>query len=195
MGFASWVRRVTSTVGRGASGTARHRCYHPADDVREEPAWRSGVRRPLPRCSGSWGTTASEGINPDEGQLRALLASDAGGTAAIRQPLVVPCRGRSTRKGTSWLRRRTERRARPTAATGRWRSTTSQRRGGLLTLYNDVLQVLIGETRPWDQIAVMQYPDTNAFVDMIRDPDYQAALVHRDAGLADTAILVSRPLL
>ena len=30
---------------------------------------------------------------------------------------------------------------------------------------------------------------------MIRDPDYQAGLVHRDAGLATTAILVSRPLL
>ena len=69
------------------------------------------------------------------------------------------------------------------------------RRGGMLTLYNDVLQVLIGRTVTWDQIAVMQYPDTDAFVDMIRDPGYQSGLVHRDAGLAETAILVSRPLL
>ena len=69
------------------------------------------------------------------------------------------------------------------------------RRGGTLTLYNDVLQVLIGQTGPWDQIAVMQYPGTDAFVDMIRDPGYQAGLVHRDAGLAETAILVSRSLL
>ena len=44
------------------------------------------------------------------------------------------------------------------------------RRGGTLVLYNDVLQVLIGQTAPWDQIAVMQYPETDAFVDMIRDP-------------------------
>ena len=69
------------------------------------------------------------------------------------------------------------------------------RRGGTLTLYNDVLQILIGQTGPWDQIAIMQYPEIDAFVDMIRDPDYQAALVHRDAGLATTAILISRPLL
>jgi uncharacterized protein (DUF1330 family) len=69
------------------------------------------------------------------------------------------------------------------------------RRGGTLVLYNDVLQVLIGQTAPWDQIAIMQYPGIDAFVDMIRDPDYQAGLVHRDAGLAETAILVSRPLL
>jgi uncharacterized protein (DUF1330 family) len=68
------------------------------------------------------------------------------------------------------------------------------RRGGALVLYNDVLQVLIGRTAPWDQIAIMQYPSIDAFVDMIRDPDYQAALVHRDAGLADTALLVSRAL-
>jgi uncharacterized protein (DUF1330 family) len=69
------------------------------------------------------------------------------------------------------------------------------RRGGALTLYNDVLQVLIGQTGPWDQIAVMQYPGTDAFIDMIRDPDYQTGLVHREAGLAETAILVSRALL
>ena len=65
----------------------------------------------------------------------------------------------------------------------------------MLTLYNDVLQVLIGQTAPWDQIAVMQYPGTGVFIDMIRDPGYQTGLVHRDAGLAQTAILVSRPLL
>ena len=69
------------------------------------------------------------------------------------------------------------------------------RRGGSLTLYNDVLGVLIGRTGPWDQIAVMEYPGTDAFVDMIRDPAYQSALVHRDAGLDRTVLLVSRPLL
>jgi uncharacterized protein (DUF1330 family) len=58
-----------------------------------------------------------------------------------------------------------------------------------------VLQVLIGQAGPWDQIAIMQYPEIDAFVDMIRDPGYQEGLVHRDAGLAETAILVSRPLL
>jgi hypothetical protein len=41
----------------------------------------------------------------------------------------------------------------------------------------------------------MQYPGIDAFIDMVRDPDYQAGLVHRDAGLAETTILVSRSLL
>jgi uncharacterized protein (DUF1330 family) len=69
------------------------------------------------------------------------------------------------------------------------------RRGGRLTLYNDVEQVLIGRVERWHQIAIMEYRDTEAFLDMVGDPAYRAALVHRDAGLADTAVLVTRPLL
>lgn len=69
------------------------------------------------------------------------------------------------------------------------------KRGGRLALYNDVDQVAIGsEATRWDQVATMEYPDVGAFVDMVRDPDYQSALVHRDAGLADTLVLVTRPV-
>lgn len=69
------------------------------------------------------------------------------------------------------------------------------RRGGRLTLLNDVEQTIIGPEEGWQQIATMQYPSTDAFVDMVRDPDYTAGLVHRDAGLARTLVLVSRPRL
>ena len=69
------------------------------------------------------------------------------------------------------------------------------RRRGRLTLYNDVLHTLIGPDQSWDQVAVMEYPDTEAFLDMIVDPDYVAALVHRDAGLAETVVMVTRSLL
>ena len=68
-------------------------------------------------------------------------------------------------------------------------------RGGRLTLYNDVEQVLIGIGAVWHQVAVMEYPDTEAFLDMICDPGYLTGLVHRDAGLADTMVLVTRALL
>jgi uncharacterized protein (DUF1330 family) len=47
------------------------------------------------------------------------------------------------------------------------------RRGGRLTLYNDVAQVLIGIGAPWHQVAIMEYPDTEAFLDMICDPEYE----------------------
>jgi uncharacterized protein (DUF1330 family) len=68
-------------------------------------------------------------------------------------------------------------------------------RGGRLVALNDVQQELIGAGQGgWHQVAIVEYPDTEAFVDMIRDPDYEASLVHRDAGLARTLILVTRPL-
>jgi uncharacterized protein (DUF1330 family) len=133
------------------------------------------------------------GINPDEEQFRALLSSDAAGPLqfvnllSYRSQAQYPGDHELAAAGLSGAE-----------AYGRYGAVALDhvvRRGGVLTLYNDVLQVLIGRAGPWDQIAVMQYPDTSAFVDMIRDPDYQTGLVHRDAGLADTAILVSRPLL
>ncbi len=133
------------------------------------------------------------GINPDEEQLRTLLESDAGGPLqfvnllSYRTEAQYPEGHELARAGLSGAE-----------AYGRYGAVALDhvvRRGGMLTLYNDVLQVLIGQTAPWDQIAVMQYPDTGVFIDMIRDPGYQTGLVHRDAGLAQTAILVSRPLL
>jgi uncharacterized protein (DUF1330 family) len=133
------------------------------------------------------------GINPDEQQLRALLASGEDGPLQFVNLLSYHSDARYpeghelARAGLSGA-----------DAYGRYGAVALDhvvRRGGTLILYNDVLQVLIGRTRPWDQIAIMQYPGKDAFVDMIRDPEYQAGLVHRDAGLAETAILVSRSLL
>ena len=69
------------------------------------------------------------------------------------------------------------------------------KRGGRLALYNDVHQVLIGDRVHWDQVAIMEYADTEAFLDMILDPDYVAGLVHREAGLANTVVMVTRSLL
>jgi uncharacterized protein (DUF1330 family) len=133
------------------------------------------------------------GINPDEEQLRTLLGSGEAGPLQFVNLLSYHSNARYpeghelARAGLSGA-----------DAYGRYGVVALDhvvRRGGTLILYNDVLQVLIGQTGSWEQIAVMQYPGVDAFVDMIRDPDYQAGLVHRDAGLAETAILVSRPLL
>lgn len=132
------------------------------------------------------------GINPDEQQLGALLDSDEKGPLQFVNLLSYHARARYpeghelAQAGLSGAE-----------AYGRYGAVALDhvlRRGGTLTLYNDVLQVLIGTTGPWDQIAVMEYPEIDTFVDMIRDTDYQAGLVHRDAGLAATAVLISRPL-
>jgi uncharacterized protein (DUF1330 family) len=142
---------------------------------------------------GELGSHGYGGINPDERQLRTLLESDAEGPLqfvnllAYRAQARYPDGHELAQAGLSGAE-----------AYGHYGVVALDhvaRRGGVLTLFNDVLGVLVGQTGPWDQIAVMQYPATSTFVEMIRDPDYQAALVHREAGLAETTILVSRPLL
>ena len=133
------------------------------------------------------------GINPDEDQMRSLLHSGEAGPLqfvnllSYRARAAYPDGHELASAGLTGAE-----------AYGRYGVVALEhvvRRGGVLTLYNDVVQVLIGHTGPWDQIAVMQYPGIDAFIDMIRDPAYQSGLVHRDAGLAETAILVSRSLL
>jgi len=69
------------------------------------------------------------------------------------------------------------------------------RRGGRLVTFNAVEQQLIGVSAGWHQIATMEYQTVAAFMDMVSDPDYQQALVHRDAGLEATQVIVTRPLI
>jgi uncharacterized protein (DUF1330 family) len=133
------------------------------------------------------------GVGPTLAQLRSLVEADRGGPlqfvnllgyhASARYPAGHALAGRGgsgaeayARYGAVALRHVTQ-------------------RGGRLALMNAVEQTLIGPEDGWHQVAIMEYPDTGAFVDMLRDPDYMAALVHRDAGLAKTLVLVTRPLL
>ena len=133
------------------------------------------------------------GLNPEPAQLRALITADRAGPLqflnllAYHEVAQYPDGHALAPKGSSGA-----------DAYGRYGAIALDhvtRRGGRLTLYNDVEQVLIGADASWDQVAIMQYPDTDAFLDMIVDPEYQSGLVHRDAGLARTMVLVTRPLL
>ena len=64
-------------------------------------------------------------------------------------------------------------------------------RGGRLMQSNKVKISMGGDD--WDSVATMEYQTIGAFFEMLADPDYQAALVHRDAGLEATEILITRP--
>jgi len=139
------------------------------------------------------GARGAGGINPDESQLVALIEAGHQGPLqfvnllAFRERAIYPAGHELAGAGLSGV-----------DAYGRYGEIALAqvgRRGGRLILYNDVHQLLIGLTRPWDQILVIEFPDANAFVDMIRDRDYQASLVHRDAGLAEVVILITRSLL
>lgn len=67
------------------------------------------------------------------------------------------------------------------------------KRGGRLVLLSAVDGVVLGSTPQdgWDQVAVVEYPSMDAFVDMGQDPDYLAATVHRAAGLERSEILAT----
>lgn len=56
---------------------------------------------------------------------------------------------------------------------------------GVRILYSgEVKGFLIGEGEgEWDAIALIQYPSTQVMLDMWRNPDYQAAQLHRAAAL------------
>jgi len=66
-------------------------------------------------------------------------------------------------------------------------------RGGRLMQSNKVILPMGGGD--WDSVATMEYQSINAFFKMLADPDYQASLIHRDAGLEATEIFVTRPLI
>jgi uncharacterized protein (DUF1330 family) len=47
----------------------------------------------------------------------------------------------------------------------------------------------------WDLAFIAEYPNSQAFIDMVRDPDYRANVVpHRTAAVADSRLLCLAPL-
>ena len=67
-------------------------------------------------------------------------------------------------------------------------------RGGRLVLLLRPDQGVVGSAGDWDQIAIVEYPSRTAFLEMLADPEYQAATVHRSAGLESTVLLATTPL-
>jgi uncharacterized protein (DUF1330 family) len=54
--------------------------------------------------------------------------------------------------------------------------------------------VLIGPTEEtWDLVFVAAYPSAQAFVDMVRNPEYQRAVRHRTAAVADSRLIRCAP--
>lgn len=50
---------------------------------------------------------------------------------------------------------------------------------------------LIGDGTGWDQVAVVRYPSREEFLSMVNDPAFQDQLVHKDAGLEKSFVMVS----
>ena len=55
--------------------------------------------------------------------------------------------------------------------------------------------LLTGPTEErWDAAFIAQYPNVQAFLDMLRRPDYQQAVINRNAAVEDSRLIRSLPL-
>lgn len=55
------------------------------------------------------------------------------------------------------------------------------------------MMVVGPETERWDICFVAEYPGVEAFVTLMRHPDYRTAMPHRQAGVADSRLIRFQP--
>jgi uncharacterized protein (DUF1330 family) len=147
----------------------------------------------IERLVAKLGSLGSVGIHPTAEQLRALLADEREGLlhyvnllrfrARAAYPQGHELAGAGLSGADAYARY-------AAVAVGK-----VAERGGRLVSLSAVEQCLIGVGPAWDQVAIVEYPSRDAFVDMLQDREYQACTVHRDAGLEYTQLLITRPLL
>lgn len=139
------------------------------------------------------GLASAGPIHPRADQFRALLEGERGGPVeylnllAFRERARYPEGHALANEGLSGA-----------DAYGRYGEVAMRKiveRGGRIAAANQAEQLLIGAGPGWDQMVIVEYPDRAAFVDMLLDVEYQAASVHRDAGLERTLLLITRSLL
>jgi uncharacterized protein (DUF1330 family) len=81
------------------------------------------------------------------------------------------------------------------AAYGRDSLPVFTRVGGRIAWQGAFELMLIGPAAErWDICFIAEYPSVAAFVEMIRDPAYREAVKHRQAAVADSRLIRTRPL-
>lgn len=76
------------------------------------------------------------------------------------------------------------------AAYGRESGPVFRRLGGQIVWSGDFKLMLIGpRDETWDICFIAAYPSASAFVEMVKDPAYQQAVIHRTAAVADSRLI------
>lgn len=79
-------------------------------------------------------------------------------------------------------------------AYGRESGPIFQRLGGKIIWSGDFELTLIGPAdEVWDIAFIAEYPSGQAFVDMVRDPDYRNAVRHRQAAVKTSRLIRLKP--
>ena len=69
-----------------------------------------------------------------------------------------------------------------------------ERVGGRIAIVWSPKFTLIGpDHEKWDRAFVAEYPSAAAFGDMVKDPDYQKAVVHRQAAVENSRLIRLKP--
>ena len=80
------------------------------------------------------------------------------------------------------------------AAYGKGSQPVLERLGGRIVWRGSMELMLIGpDDRNWDLCFIAEYPSVDAFVSMIKDQEYREAMVHRQAGVADSRLIRMEP--
>ena len=67
--------------------------------------------------------------------------------------------------------------------------------GGSIIWRGTFQNMLIGpDAAQWDTMFIARYPSAHAFLEMVSDPDYQRAVVHRQAGVRNSRLMRTRPM-
>jgi uncharacterized protein (DUF1330 family) len=76
------------------------------------------------------------------------------------------------------------------AVYGRESAPVIARLGARIIWRGKLEQILIGPSNEaWDICFIAEYPSVSAFVDMMRDPVYRAAMAHRQAATLDSRLV------
>ena len=76
----------------------------------------------------------------------------------------------------------------------RYASPIANRVGGKVVYLGAPQLTVIGpEHEQWDAIFIVSYPNLNAFLALIGDPEYQQHAFHRSAGVADSRLVRMAP--
>ncbi|MGM0583077.1 MAG: DUF1330 domain-containing protein [Pseudomonadota bacterium] len=69
-----------------------------------------------------------------------------------------------------------------------------RRVGGTIVWRGDFQAVLTGpEDERWDEVFIARYPSAHAFLEMVTDPDYQKAVVNRQAAVLTSRLIRHAP--
>lgn len=79
-------------------------------------------------------------------------------------------------------------------AYGRETAGVFARVGGRQHWIGKFQQTLIGPAdERWDLVFIAEYPNQQAFIDMLKDPEYREAVKHRQAAVEDSRLIRTSP--